>query len=179
MAKGIVTEEELARGMKSIGGFSALSTSARRDSPFRDSRAEDHRSEVKAAPRFEPKSELLPPAVEPIREREVHVPPAVEVSPVKRVPGSVRARPKVSQRKAEIFSESVTLKISPEMRDDVGALARELQRFKESKEERITPNTVIRAAIWLLVENFQLRSGERPNNEEELRELLKARCTWK
>ena len=41
MAKGQVSEEELAKGLKGIGDFSGLSSSrVRRDNPFGDSRAE-------------------------------------------------------------------------------------------------------------------------------------------
>ncbi len=57
------------------------------------------------------------------------------------------------------------------MRDEVDELARQLQRAKTSKDERITANTVMRVAIRLLTENFNLKSGEGPNNEDELFEL--------
>jgi hypothetical protein len=41
MAKGQVSEEELAKGLKGIGDFGGLSSSrVRRDNPFRDSRVE-------------------------------------------------------------------------------------------------------------------------------------------
>jgi hypothetical protein len=66
------------------------------------------------------------------------------------------------------FTERVTLLISPEMRDDVERLARELQRSKTSKEERISGNTVMRVAIRLLTEKFELKGNPAPNNEEEL-----------
>jgi hypothetical protein len=39
---------------------------------------------------------------------------------------------------------AVTLQISPAMRDDVDALAQDLQRAKTTKDERITANTVMR-----------------------------------
>ena len=55
-----------------------------------------------------------------------------------------------------MFTERVRLQISPEMRDDVERLARELQRAKVSKKERITGNTVMRVAIRLITERFEL-----------------------
>ena len=75
-------------------------------------------------------------------------------------------------RKADIFTERVTLQISPEMRDDVERLARELQRSKTSKGERITANTVMRVALQLLMTNYQFGRGDVANNESELYDLV-------
>lgn len=86
-----------------------------------------------------------------------------------------RSRQKAPQRKADIYTERVTLQISAEMRDEVDELARQLQRAKTSKDERITANTVMRVAIRLLIENFKWKAGEGPNNEEELYQLLRGR----
>ena len=76
-------------------------------------------------------------------------------------------------RKLDIFTEKVSLKLSPEMRDKVEAIARELQRTKTTKEERITANTVMRVAINALIDKFKLGEGDTANNEEELFELVK------
>ena len=92
---------------------------------------------------------------------------------------SPRTKPKASQRKADIFTERVTLQMSAEMRDAVDELARQLQRAKTSKNERITANTVIRVAIRLLTENFELGKDEGPNNEEELYSLSTKRIREK
>jgi hypothetical protein len=54
------------------------------------------------------------------------------------------------------------------MRDDVERIARELQRANSSKKERITGNTVMRVAIRLITERFQLKDDDAPNTEEEL-----------
>jgi hypothetical protein len=59
------------------------------------------------------------------------------------------------------------------MRDDVERIARELQRSKTSKEERITGNTVMRVAIRLLTEQFDLKGKPAPNNEGELLQFVK------
>src|SRR5262249_43149055 len=48
----------------------------------------------------------------------------------------------------------------PEMRDNVQRIAREIQRGKTSKEERITANTVMRVAILLLTKHFKVRAVE-------------------
>ena len=73
--------------------------------------------------------------------------------------------------KADIF-EPVTLQISPDTRDEIQALARDLQRAKTTKEERITANTVMRVALQLLLKNYQFEQGDVANNEAELYELI-------
>jgi hypothetical protein len=69
-------------------------------------------------------------------------------------------------RKSDIYTEPVTLKISPEMRDSVIALARDLQRAKTTKDERITANTVIRVAVQILMDNYRFERGDVANTEE-------------
>lgn len=80
---------------------------------------------------------------------------------------------KVQLRKADIFTERVTLSMSTEMRDDVEALARELQRRRTRKDERITANTVMRVAIQSLLERLNLEDWEAANNEADLLELAR------
>ncbi len=82
---------------------------------------------------------------------------------------------KGSARKADIYSERVTLKLSVEMRDALDALAKELQRRRTSKDERITSNTVMRVAINALLGSLELQPGESVNTEQELLELVKGR----
>jgi hypothetical protein len=65
------------------------------------------------------------------------------------------------------------------MRDQVERIARELQRSKTSKKERITGNTVMRVAIRLITERFELKPGEGPNDEEELFECIEKALTTK
>ncbi|MDL5047332.1 hypothetical protein QQ054_15035 [Oscillatoria amoena NRMC-F 0135] len=181
MAKN-VTEEDLAAGMKGLGGFGALSP--RRDSPFRDSRSEVKAPEpktVEVKPAAESRSVYGTPVVEPAKPAEIkRAEPSPKTAPAKPVSSPTlrepsRTRQKQPQRKADIYSERVTLQISAEMRDEVDELARQLQRAKTSKDERITANTVMRVAIRLLTENFKLKAGEGPNNEEELFELVAKR----
>ena len=65
--------------------------------------------------------------------------------------------------------------MSPEMRDEVDSLARDLQRLKRSKEERITANTVMRVAIRHLLDEFELPRDDEVNGEEELYRLVRNR----
>jgi hypothetical protein len=44
--------------------------------------------------------------------------------------------------------------MSPKVRDEVETMARELQRAKTSKDERITANTAMRVAVRLVLEHF-------------------------
>jgi hypothetical protein len=176
MAKG-VTEDDLASGIRSMGGLGTLSRN-RRDSPFRDTREEEVpavktvelplqkevpsaavevRSEVRGEPARVVKAE---------RPREVEKPIPVE-KPVR------NERKKAPQRKADIYSERVTLQMSPEMRDEVDELARQLQRAKTSKDERITANTVMRVAIQAFLEAFDLDPKSCPNSEKELLDVAR------
>jgi hypothetical protein len=76
-------------------------------------------------------------------------------------------------RKADIFTERVTLSVSTDMRDSVETLARELQRRRTRKDERITANTVMRVAINALLDGFELEDGDVVNTEDELLNLVR------
>jgi len=182
MAKGQVSEEELAKGLKGIGNFGGLTTPrVRRDNPFRDSRSEVMPAEpVKTIELPVAEKRVSRPGSPPAPSRETK--PVAKVSApasnlVEKVRGAQKTTKPASGRKADIFTERVTLQISPEMRDEVERIARELQRAKTSKEERITPNTVMRVAIHLVTKYFQLGGGEAPNTEEELYKLVEGMLT--
>lgn len=64
------------------------------------------------------------------------------------------------------------------MRDQVDALAKELQRSRTTKGERITANTVMRVAIRLL-KHHKVGDARAPNGEEELFQAVEKRCPWK
>jgi len=178
MAKGQVSEEELAKGLKGIGDFSGLSSSRiRRDNPFRDSRAE------RPAPEPVKTIEVMQPAPEKRASKgpEPSVPKIEpkEVRPVARMPKAIpkekeggKKDESAGARKSDIYTEPVTLKVSPEMRDSVIALARDLQRAKTTKDERITANTVIRVAVQVLMDNYRFERGDVANTEEELFQLV-------
>ena len=170
-----VTEDDLATGLRPLGSLGSLSRN-RRDSPFRDSRAEVKTVELPAP------NEPLTPEPPPVKVATADQPPVeVKPAPPKVVPRKTSqpaplARPektKAAVRKADVFSERVTLQMSPEMRDQLDSIARELQRSKVSKEERITPNTVMRVAIKLFVDDFKLDRGEQVNSEDELLSAMK------
>ena len=124
------------------------------------------RRETPAASRSEGGEDYLPPRVPTIEEsaRRVRVHYSEPAPPPPRVQ---------APRKADIYTERITLSVSTEMRDEVEALARELQRRRTKKEERITANTVMRVAINALLERFSLDAGDVANNEAELLELAK------
>jgi hypothetical protein len=175
MAKGQVSEEELTKGLKGIGNFGGLSAPrVRRDNPFRDSRSD--------APVPEPVKtiEVLPAPEKRVSKDGNAAVPKPKPKAVREIPAAAMKRgtggneksEEAGFRKADIFTERVTLQISPEMRDDVERIARELQRSKTSKKERITGNTVMRVAIRIITERFQLTPGQVPNDEKELFEFL-------
>ena len=87
--------------------------------------------------------------------------------------------PEAYLRDVLIYTERVTLQLSPDMRDKVDALARELQRSKSSKDGRITANTVMRVAIRHLLKHYKVTGADVPNGEEELLEAIERRCSWK
>jgi hypothetical protein len=178
MAKGQVSEEELSNGLKGIGDFAGLNTSSRvrRDNPFRDSRAETPPSPlpvktIDVLPSAAPSRTTLPNGPVPeikakVARNSISTPETVKQG------RAVEKTEENGVRKADVFTERVTLQISPEMRDQVERLARELQRAKSSKKERITGNTVMRVAIRLITTRLQLKAGQAPNDEEELYELI-------
>lgn len=177
MPKGQVTDEELASGLRSMGGLSSLTT-VKRDSPFRDSRADAKTVEV-PLPNQSARTNESPPAVarEKPPSRPAALPAAVKTNPVEKA-ARVEKR-KASQRKADIYSERVTLQMSPAMRDEVDELARRLQRSKTSKDERITANTVMRTAVRLVLEHFEPDGLEIANTEEEFYRILARRLKLK
>lgn len=171
-----VTEEDLASGLRGMGGLSTLQRT-RRDSPFRDSRAE-------------PKPVEVPVAAEPIAAKAaeaIETPPAavtIDLTPAPPKKQSVERisrseKKKSSRRKADVFTEPVTIRMSPEMRDEVETMARELQRAKTTKDERITANTVMRVGVRLVLEHFRPDSKEIANTEEEVYEAVVRRLKLK
>jgi hypothetical protein len=79
-------------------------------------------------------------------------------------------------RKADIFTERVTLSVSTEMRDAVEALAREIQRRRTRKDERITANTIMRVAINSFLDSLELEDGDIANSEAELLALARIKA---
>ena len=177
MAKGQVTEDDLAQSMKSLGGFGALGADrVRKDSPFRDSRADEKTIEIPR--RIEAQNpepiRALPEVAEPIAPA-----PRVELPRAEPKPRPAKKVVAATHRKADIYSERVTVQMSPEMRDGVDELARQLQRGKTSKDERITSNTVMRVAITFMLDHFALKAGDAPNTESELLSFVEARLRSK
>ena len=192
MAKGQITEDSLRNSFGNPPGLDALTASRpKKDSPFRSTLSSPAAAEtpVPASPVQQGKVVSLKPEMrEPERapEPQVTVPePSPRVEEEKPVMLATSeetskeevASPEVAEqkhtRKLDIYTEKVSLKISPEMRDQVEALARGLQRQKTSKDERITANTVMRVAINVLLSKFKLDEDDVTNSEEELFELAR------
>jgi len=179
MARGQVSEEDLSSGLKGLGGFSSLG-GARvvKDSPFRDSRSAPKPAdppkvvEVPTISKQAPETPVVPEA------RPHPVKDLVRRESAKKSPAASKAEP-AGRRVADIYTERVTLQLSPGMRDKVDSLARELQRSKTSKGERITANTVMRAAIQHLLKHYKVTAADVPNGEDELLEAIEKRCSWK
>lgn len=191
MAKGQVTDEELQAGLKSLGGLGGIAASgARRDSPFGSSFVKNTATQattpaIEAPPKEEPvkiievksredeQPNVKPPAIAPAKK--IVAPRSPEVNVFK----SKKTSPEEleSHRKSDTLTERVTLQMSPEMRDAVNDLARRIQRKKIDKTERITANTVMRAAIQGVLDAYKFELSDVPNSEEELtaafRTLLK------
>jgi hypothetical protein len=170
MAKGQVSEEELTKGLKGIGNFGGLSPKVQRDNPFRDSRSDKAEQpktiDVRSASEPQTAKARIPDAAKPGPKPLRTLTPA----PKERAE-NLRSEDSVA-RKADIFTERVTLQISPDMRDEIDGLARDLQRARTTKEERITANTVMRVALQLLMKNYQFERGDVANNEAELYDLI-------
>lgn len=194
MGKGQVSEKELERGIKSLGGLTGITSSTvRRDSPF----GSDFVKPV-AAPATEPP--YLKKDVERVNAED----PAFSQAPASKGRGPIESdmiplaseakpRPKIPKRlapeeseeegvietSARTFSERVTLQMTAEMRDDLHYLATKLQRRKKNKEERITSNTVMRVAIQLLLDELKLKESDLVNSEAELLTFAKKKLLSK
>lgn len=189
MAKGQVTDDELASGLKNFGGFGSLGgAKPRREDPFRDTR-----SEAPAAAPARPES----PRIEIVKTPEVSAPEtkteSVQTASEPR-PNTLKLRPKKTtnfappvkveraakplkeapvesvqtETKSELYTERVTVPLDPELRDGAESLAKELQRKRTEKGERITANTVMRVAVRAMLETFDIPGDEAINTEEEL-----------
>src|SRR5690242_7872763 len=95
MAKGQVSSDDLATGIKSFGGLSSLGGSSRpvRDNPFRDTRAEPAAPVAPVAPPGPPPESPRPGVINgtdhPEAEAEPQVPEVVEPAP-ERKPAALR-----------------------------------------------------------------------------------------
>lgn len=189
MAKGQVTDQELESGLKSFGGFGALGEAAakpRREDPFRDTRAEA--AQAQAARVEPPRIEIVKtPSEVPAADGRVVVPSLPQEKPaplkLKKAPshsGPVKAErggegktiPRkdsvASENKTELYTERVTVPLDAELRDGAESLAKELNRRRTDKGERITANTVMRVALRLMLERFDVDATQTVNSEEEL-----------
>lgn len=202
MAKGQVTDDDLASGLKGFGGLGSLggaSTRPVRDNPFRDTRAEPPRPVVvppTAEPTPAPMSIPEVPKLEIVSSRNDRVegegitPPSLsEPAPAKprarkqsTAPTAKLLKPTVTsapataehrEKKTELYTERVTVLLDAELRDGAEALAKELQRRRTEKGERITANTIMRVALRELLETFVADTSSTINSEDDFQRVLR------
>jgi hypothetical protein len=190
MAKGQVTTDDLSTGMRSFGGLSSLGGAARpvRDNPYRDTRSEPVQPAVPApapdpapeAPRLEVVNGHDNPEVgegtktlaapKPPRERKPVAPRTA--TRIERAAPLVATEGGAREKKTELYPEQVSVLLNAEIRDRAEALAKDLQRRRTHKGERITTNTVIRVALRAMLEAFRLPESAALNTESELYEAV-------
>src|SRR5262245_33102894 len=129
MARGSITEEDLAAGIKSVGVLSAVAGphGQRRDSPFGPS---THAKPALPEKRIDP-----PPTSAPDAK-------SVEAAP-KAPPGERKAL----KGRSEGFADYITLPITAHSRGKATLLAAELQRRRTERALRFSANVLFRAAI--------------------------------
>jgi len=183
MAKGQISEKELSEGLTSAGGLRGLvsATGSRRDSPFGAGQPSVMESKAPVAEESERVGEaakIIPtvPSEQPRKQSSSTASPSEQ----RRQRERVKAEPISStpDRKAMLFSEAVTLRMTPETRDRVNALATRLQRTRTEKLERMTANVVMRVAIEVFLETFDSDAAPVSNTEAELLEIARSRIRW-
>lgn len=198
MAKGQVTDDELASALKNFGGFGSLSGQRpRREDPFRDTRSE--------VPAVAP-AHAEAPRIEIVKTPEVPTPERkTESVPSESRPNTLKLRPKkttnfappikvertakplkqapidylLAEKKSELYTERVTVPLDAELRDGAESLAKELQRKRTEKGERITANTVMRVALRVMLQKFDSSAAETVNTEQELYDVVAAQIFTK
>lgn len=64
------------------------------------------------------------------------------------------------------------MRVAGRTREGAELLAKELQRKRTEKGERITANTIMRVALRTMLENFSSGAKEAINSEEELQQAF-------
>ena len=185
MARKQVTEEDLEAGLKAAGGFGALAKSqTRRDSPFAIGVSNDE--PVKKVGELQAKVEKVttetPEVVEtsskaettPVEEKVKKITPMVAVKE-EVIPEPKKEAPLKEENKASqpLQYEKLNIMLTPEMRDATQRLARDYQRKKTDTTERITVNTIYRAALRVFLEDMEHLQSLSPNTEDELVEMMR------
>jgi len=190
MAKSQVTEDDIAQGIQSLGGFGGLSgQKPRRDSPFGSDFAAkkdlkpspapavvENRAPAIATPSPIITAEPLAKKVEvlsPPKEESAPASVPIKVSPVKKAISKPIDESREGHPKSDECTERITLQMTPEMRDELNELARGLQRGRREKGERITANTLMRVAIQSFIDSFDAKVLGGVSSEEELFQEMK------
>ena len=161
MARGTITEEELAAGIKPVGVLSAVAAThgQRREHPF--------------GPPQPPKSQR------PERQ-QVEVPPEVKLDKPPAPPAMAEAATAPNRTTDEAGAKApsydyITLPITANMRGAATSLAAELQRRRTDKALRFSANVLFRTAIEVILDDFELGPDDRVNSIDELKSLLRSK----
>jgi hypothetical protein len=80
--------------------------------------------------------------------------------------------------KGDVFTERVTLALTPDQKDFIDELAKSFQRRRTIKKETINRNTVIRALINVTKE-VSFQEGDIANNEAEFERVIRSKLLRK
>lgn len=83
-----------------------------------------------------------------------------------------------AQAKMELFTERVTLALTPQQKDFLDSLGKQFQRKRTVKLEAINRNSIIRGLVDVLQE-IKFSETDTPSNEKELKEVLKQKLLGK
>ena len=166
MGNGHLTEDELKKGLQSVGSFQSLAgTPPRRDRPTRPTVDTTNDNQEHQSTEHQQARRALQ-----VVSKETKIAPASIASPTEST-GTPTTVDK--SRKADLYPERKTLPISVEMRDAAIELARVLKLHRTDKSERITDNTVFRCFIRFGLENFAIAPDDIVNTEDDLMKLLR------
>ena len=180
MGKNTVSEDDLLAGVGGGFGNIAQMGSGRpvRDNPFRDTRSEQPTPPAEARAQ---EAEAPPPS-EPPERRTPRPRPLASQAPAPAEPTvsarAARIRPPKRQRKTDLYSEKISTFLSPEMRDELEAAARQLHRNRLVKGDSITVHTLIRSGVRVMTELLEFTDTDVVNSEEELYALIKRKLRF-
>lgn len=184
MAKSQLSDDELAAGIASMGGFGTLGQKPKRDSPFGSDyvrKPQVQSAQPPASPQLQAsqKSSSGAPVVTSVAAPIAEVSLPKEKSPD--APSAASGLRAVSSDKevTEDLSppaeeenvtkhEKLSVMMTPEMRDTLSAMGKTLQRKRRQKGARFTANTVMRVAIQHFINTADMAHLSGVSSEEEL-----------
>lgn len=169
MVKGAVSGDTLAENTEVTSGLRAFKSVANGPGEFRDSPF-GRPAGLEVAPPSTP----LPDSQKPNTERAQKPGERIAREP-KTTP---RSKPPAAESEATTegkFTEHVTVRLSPEMRQKSEELARVINRRRSVKGQPLTRNSLIRVALQCFLDEFMIPTGKPVNSEAELLEAVRSR----